>query len=198
MAKRLKKSETISEESVSLIPIMNLVCLLIPFLLYTASFIVYATVDVTASNRSAPCQNCEETPQLSLMVVITDEGFRVANSGEGTLPSSCGAPSETGSTLFIPLAENGESCTDNRGYPSGAERRERQALRLGPPSCAYDFNRLQECMLDIKSDHPDQSQIVISGEANIDYDVLIHAMDATRGSEDAPLFPNVSLAAGVA
>jgi biopolymer transport protein ExbD len=201
MAKRSKKNQDDqNEESVSLIPIMNLVCLLIPFLLYTASFVVFSTVDVHAQ-RNVPCTNCteDEPPSLNLMVVITDRGFRVANSGEGALPSSCGAVGDDGGgAMHIPLSGSAESCVDSRGYPSAHDRNRRQALRLGPPSCAYDFSALRQCMEDVKADHPDQERVIISGESNTDYDVLIHAMDTTRGSSEEPLFPNVSLAAGVA
>jgi hypothetical protein len=42
-----------------------------------------------------------------------------------------------------------------------------------------------------------ETQIVIGGENNIDYDVLIRAMDAARGTPEAPLFPQVLLSSGV-
>ena len=38
----------------------------------------------------------------------------------------------------------------------------------------------------------------LSVENRIDYEVLIHAMDATRGSEDTPLLPECILSSGVA
>ena len=199
MMGRSKKLDGESEQGeVSLIPIMNLVCLLIPFLLYTASFVVFATVDVTAS-RNTPCVNCseEQTPQLDLTVVITDQGFRVASGDDEALPTSCGA-AEASTALHIPLSQSAGACTDDSGYPSGSDRAERQSLRLGPPSCAYNFDRLQQCMIDLKAEHPDDSRIIISGEPGTDYETLIRAMDATRGSPDQPLFPNVSIAAGLA
>jgi biopolymer transport protein ExbD len=200
MSQRLKKRpDGVQQENVSLIPVMNLVCLLIPFLLYTASFVVYATLQVNMQRADAPCDgpDCGEDG-LNLTVVITDQGFRLATSGASALPTSCGAMAEaTRVTQHIPLASDGNVCNDSRGYPSAQDRQQRQALRLGPPSCAYDFQQLRQCIMDIKSDHPDESRIVISGERGTDYDVLIQTMDTARGGDDE-LFPDVSIAAGVA
>jgi len=50
----------------------------------------------------------------------------------------------------------------------------------------------------IKQEYPEERQIIISGENRIDYQVLIDAMDATRGTDESPLFPEVVLSSGVA
>lgn len=201
MPKKVRELEKPGE--VSLIPIMNLVCLLIPFLLYTASFVQFAIIDVASprfQNRSATSvQDDEQQEALNLMLVITDQGFRLAASG-GVLPEGC-TSSEGGAASdapTVPLNGNANSCTDRGGYPSGGERRERQTLRLGPPACAYNFERLHECIVRIKDEYPDEIQVIISGENRIDYDVLIQSMDATRGTEETPLFPEVVLSSGVA
>jgi hypothetical protein len=93
--------------------------------------------------------------------------------------------------------------------PSGRARQERGQLRLGPPACAYNFQRLHECIQRIHEEYPEQRQIIISGENRIDYDVLIRAMDATRGENSCSphsnppategcYFPEVILSSGVA
>ena len=189
---------------VSLIPIMNLVCLLIPFLLYTAAFVQYAIIDVASprfQNRSQVTPPDDQQHEaLNLMLVITDQGFRLAASG-GVLPEGCASSTEAGAAQdapTVPLNTNSASCTDDSGYPSASQRQARQALRLGPPACAYNFERLRECIVRIKDEYPDERQIIIGGENRIDYEVLIHAMDATRGSDDTPLFPECILSSGVA
>lgn len=203
MAKKMRARELPDLGEVSLIPIMNLVCLLIPFLLYTAAFVHFAVIDVQSprfQNRSQvtpPDDSNQEA--LNLMLLITDEGFRLAASG-GVLPEGCASSNEPGATSgpTVPLNPNAESCTDAKGYPSGSQRRDRQQLRLGPPACAYNFQRLHECIVRIKEEYPEERQIIISGENRIDYDILIQAMDSTRGEEDSPLFPDVVLSSGVA
>lgn len=202
MSKRKRELPDLGD--VNLIPIMNLVSLLIPFLLYTAAFVQYAVLDVASprfQNRSAVTPPDENQQQnLNLMLVITDQGFRLAASG-GVLPEGCASSAEAGAASdapTVPLNSNAQTCTDNRGYPSPRERQERRALRLGPPACAYNFERLHECIVRIKDEYPDERQIIISAENRIDYEVLVHAMDATRGTEEAPLFPEVVLSGGVA
>jgi biopolymer transport protein ExbD len=204
MGKKIRARELQDFGEANLIPIMNLVSLLIPFLLYTAAFVQYAVIDVASprfQNRSAvspPEENQQEA--LSLMLIITDQGFRLAASG-GVLPEGCTSATEAGAPSdapTVPLNSNSEGCSDRSGYPTASERQNRQALSLGPPSCAYNFERLHECIVRIKDEYPDERQIIISGENRIDYDVLIQAMDATRGSDETPLFPEVILSSGVA
>jgi len=201
MRKR-KRSKELEQGEVSLIPIMNLVCLLIPFLLYTASFVVFSTINVNTPRIVRPTEGPVEPidEDLNLMLVITDEGFRLRSASVAALPASCGhtGAGAEASLPDIPLSGDGEVCRDGRGYPTVAQRRERQLLHLGPPSCAYDFQRLNQCIQDIKSEYPEESSIVISGEPDVDYDVLIRAMDATRGSPETPLFDEVTLSTGVA
>ena len=203
MSSRARARGTITIGEVGLIPIMNLVCLLIPFLLYTAAFVQFASIDVAAPrfpNRVAVAPPEDDpAPRLDLMLVITDQGFRLAASG-GVLPEGCAAAADGGgssSEPTVPLSAGAETCTDSRGYPSGAARHERAQLRLGPPACAYDFARLRECAARIHEEYPEERQIVIAGESHVDYEVLIRAMDATRGADDAPLFPEVVLSAGL-
>jgi hypothetical protein len=175
--------------------------MLIPFLLYTAAFVLYATVDVNNPRFNRPTEAIVEPPSegLSLTLVITDEGFRMASGTTLALPESCLAGVGAGLRApGIPLESNAQACTDEQGYPNLSDRRERGSRHLGPPSCAYDFDRLRQCVEDIKAEHPEEQTIIISGEPNIDYDVLIRAMDATRGTPESPLFPNVSLASGLA
>jgi hypothetical protein len=215
MGKRMRARQMLDVGQPSLIPIMNLVCLLIPFLLYTAAFVQFACIHVASprfQNRTAVTPPDDEQEQaLSLMLIITDQGFRLAASG-GVLPEGCASSADEGgstSAPTVPLNPNAQSCTDRQGYPSGQQRQERSNLRLGPPACAYDFGRLRECIQRIHEEYPDERQIIISGENRIDYDVLINSMDATRGLDtcnphaNPPVtegcwFPEVILSSGVA
>ena len=188
---------------VSLIPIMNLVCLLIPFLLYTAAFVQYAVVDAAAPRFHHRTERSTQPPReeesLDLLLMITDRGFRLG-ANQTWLAQGCAAfgdETARNDTPTVPLHDNAGSCTDVTGYPTAQDRQERATSRLGPPPCAYDFDRLRGCIEGIKNDHPRETRIVIGGENNIDYDVLIRAMDAARGTPEAPLFPQVLLSSGV-
>lgn len=180
----------------SLIPVMNLVCLLIPFLLYTASFVAFAAVPATAPRITpGPPRDQVETPERpNLALVITDQGFHV-RAPEGAAPASCGRAEE--GRAVLPLRASAASCVDGAGYPTPRDRAERQALRLGPPTCAYDFEGLEACIGELHAEDPAADRIVILGERNVGYDVLIRAMDVARGPESAPRFPDVVLGSGV-
>jgi biopolymer transport protein ExbD len=65
-----------------LIPVMNLVCLLIPFLMLTATFVEYAVIDVTAP-RFVPGPHDRGDPGLELTVLVTDRGFTIGTRGQG-------------------------------------------------------------------------------------------------------------------
>ena len=67
---------------------------------------------------------------------------------------------------------------------------------------AYDYAALTEQMKAIKAQFPNETQLILSADADVIYDVLIQTMDACReyvaplpggGSERRPLFFDVSL-----
>ncbi len=123
---------------------------------------------------------------LDLMVVVTTEGFRLAALAV-VIPGS----SEDGSAPNIPLPEGWrETC------PADALE-ERDGLDLAPPACAYDFDALRRQLVTLKSQFPDERDMILSADDSVDWEVIVRTLDATRGSSDAELFPDVVLATGV-
>lgn len=76
-----RKNPTHASEEPNLIPVMNLVCLLIPFLLLTATFIQYAVIDVTSPRFIPGPGQVETDPGLELTVLVTDQGFTLSTRG---------------------------------------------------------------------------------------------------------------------
>lgn len=213
MARR--HSRFIKLEQLNLIPVMNLVSLLIPFLLFTASFIQYAVINVAAPRISARAQATppeeQEQQPLNLTLVITDQGFHF--KAQQPLPGQQQQATTDASSVGpeIPLDE-----CDQPGDPDRIKDpkllQARARLGLGPEACRYNWQRLKERIIEIKEEYPDERQIIISAEPKIDYDVIIKAMDTTRcketpsqdavranppcGGADNELFPDVVLAAG--
>jgi len=68
-----KRRRIPSYEGDSLIPIMNLVCMLIPLLLYGAVFIRFSTLNVWSEKYGQGKAETEDL--LNLTVFITDQGF---------------------------------------------------------------------------------------------------------------------------
>lgn len=170
---RGKRSQE-GDPELDLVPIMNMVTILIPFLLLSVQFVSIAVIDSTLPAIGKPTEAQEEEPEekLNLSVLITSKGFTIAGAnavlGEGDGPT-------------IPCLRDG--CP-------GVE--------------AYDTETLTRKLGEIKDQYEKEENVIIVPEANIPYDVLIATMDASREDEntkvdDKPrlLFPFVVIAGGV-
>ena len=97
--------------SLNLLPFMNLMTLLIPFLLMSAQFVTLAVIDssLPAIGNPDPAKEKkeDEKPPLNLTVGITEEGFTVAGSaavlGYGSMQSHDLWPF-VGGSIFVVLA----------------------------------------------------------------------------------------------
>jgi biopolymer transport protein ExbD len=167
---RKKKKIELTATEVNLIPCMNLICLLIPFLLLTAAFIQYAVINV-ASPRFGQVTSDQPPPdeiQLNLTIAITDQGFRIAASG-GVLPG---------------IDQGADGATAGPTIP----------MKDGK----YNYEALNRKLQEIKKVYPEETQVIISAEPQIKYEILIKVMDASRTYEGKPLFPDVILSSGIA
>ena len=102
----IKRRRTLGiQEGDSLIPIMNLVCMLIPMLLYGAVFVKFVTVDVkqTSTDISPPPKD----DPLNLSVMITDSGFYFKVNPTHRLPWMESANSQSVSAPDIPKKDDG-------------------------------------------------------------------------------------------
>jgi hypothetical protein len=194
------KRNSDDENELNLVPIMNLVTILIPFLLMASSFVSLAVIDSTLPAIGKPPSEPQEEPDekpLNLSVIITDAGYTVA-----------------GAEAVVAGPQPGEE----RGGPTIP------CLKEGCPEAdTYDIKELQRLMNEIKDkygkgdescdptneaefDQPSCSVILVP-ESTIPYEVLVMTMDATRddpenpvtiGGEQYPrdLFPYVVIAGG--
>ncbi len=160
----------------NLVPIMNLVTILIPFLLLTVTFVHLAVVDSSLPAIS-PIRPVGE-PGLGLTVAITDRGFVVA--GRTAVLGEEGTPIES---------------VDDAGQRSPTLARNQDG--------SYPFDELVQLMVRIKAAHPDEQNVILMPEDEVSYDVIVSTMDATRDHvpEGAPtrelLFPFVVMAGGI-
>ncbi|NOZ85825.1 MAG: hypothetical protein GXP49_06115 [Deltaproteobacteria bacterium] len=171
------------DSSLNIIPMMNLICLLIPFLLLSAEFIKIAVINVsspqlgTGPSPTAQKKEKQDKQPLNLTIAITDQGFTIAGSG-----AVLGAEDNSGGPT-IPL-------------------KERYDKDLRKNVLDYDYEALTKKLDDIKKIAPDETQVIISAEPDIKYKVLIKTMDASRETKDEEggtkfLFPDVVLSAGI-
>ena len=167
-------------EDLDLVPIMNLVTILIPFLLMASSFVSLAAIDSTlpAIGQPPEATNEEPEPTLSLSIAITSEGYKVIGGddrlkGEGEGEDKKGAP--------IPCKQAG--C---------------------PSAESYDAEALNELLAKLKDDWEDEENVILVPESSVPYEVIIVTMDAARNDpnktvDNRPrdLFPYVVIAGGV-
>jgi biopolymer transport protein ExbD len=158
----------------NLIPVMNLVCLLIPFLLLTATFVQYAIINVNAPrfNQAAQQSPPPDRLPLNLTVLITDQGFTVTARGQN-LGGGAGA---------IDASANAGPTIPKKRISGKMD---------------YNYGELAKKVRELKDENEDESQVNIGAERNIDYETIVKVMDSTRIDDKGELFPNVVLLGGV-
>jgi biopolymer transport protein ExbD len=185
------------ESELNLILLMNVFCILIPFLLLTAVFVQLTIINTnlpTAASAESDKAKEEESPtpevkKLNLTVFITNEGFTLAGYG-GIL--DVGGEEEAGedqkkSRTVIPKKTVGKD-------------------RDGNDLLEYDFEKLQENLIKIKEAFPSHYSIILLPENHVKYETIIETMDYSReydykkpdGTyEKKELFVNPVLAGGI-
>jgi biopolymer transport protein ExbD len=167
MATKRRSSATF--EGDPLIPVMNLVCMLIPLLLYGAVFIKFITLEVNSPKMSnVPMEQPQQDEKLNLTVMITDQGFHFKVNPRFRLPWMSMATETASAGPDIPKKDDD-----------------------------WDYEELNKRLREIKENHREETQLILGAEDNIFYEVLIKVMDYSRGTEEERLFPDVTLTRGV-
>lgn len=184
-------------EELNLVPIMNLVTILIPFLLMAAQFVSYAVIDSTlpAIGPPVPVEEEPEEKPLNLSVMITDEGFTVSGNHPELENEGGGDEGEEKGTTIECLTPGCSFNSENAGETA---------------ETAYDVGQLRQLLGRIKDDKPEEKNVILVPEGDLPYEVLVMAMDATREDPDGAgqsgvddgcngrcLFPFVVIAGGV-
>ena len=170
-----RSSRTIEPLEINIFPMMNLMVVLVPLLLSTATAIKIGVIELNLPQAvggpvSETAMPTEAQRSLDLTVTITKEGFFLSSSQAILRPSE-----EEGPT--IPKLEDG----------------------------TYDFAKLSELLLEVKQkivNGPlDTKRIIIQAEPDVDYQTLVSTMDASRSiivdGNIYELFPQVSISAGI-
>jgi hypothetical protein len=170
MAGKGRRSVT-GDMQLDLIPIMNLVSILIPFLLLASGQVQLAIIDSTMPAIGAPSEaeppEEEEEPPLNLSVVITQKGFSIKHNKmpklEGDAAPEPAEGEEDGPTL---------PCKDDQGEP----------LTKCETADSYDYVGLTKNLVEVQKEYArtDDTSVILAPESKVQYEVLIRTMDATR------------------
>jgi biopolymer transport protein ExbD len=165
--KELDPSEMAGE--LNIVPFLDIVVNIIMFLLATTQAVLaIAEIEAQLPQLGRGRGAADTGSSLNLSVTITAEGFIVAGSG-GKLAPGC---STTAGGRVITVPKRGQ---------------------------AYDFAGLTECVARVKSEPQfrDERQVIVGADPMVQYETVIHAMDALRSRGTTELFPIVMLSAGV-
>lgn len=157
-------------------PFLNIMFMLILSIMAMTSFTQLALLTVEAPKMggtvAAPEGEDQPVPesQLNLTVFVLKDGFNIAASGATLDGNSEGRPGQP----LIPKVAGSDGVA------------------------GYDYKALNKKLIEIKKAFPIEETIIISADADVIYDDIIHTMDAARETEDGKtLFPSVAFAAGI-
>ncbi len=146
-------------EEVNLIPIMSILCILIPVLILAFNFFEVSIQQVAAPKVGKPKEQKEKQDKpLQLTVVIDSKGFSIKQNSELVTEKEKPIPKHEYQT------EEGDSKRD------------------------YNFPELYRRLREIKKNFPDERTVNISGDSKIPWHVIARTIDATRVQLEADSF----------
>jgi len=166
-------------EEINIMPLMNIIMLLIPFLIMSTEFIKIGVINVSApklNNSSTPQDQPIKKPKklLNLTVSVTRKGFRLLTRGN-QIPEGCDIS------------------------PQALQANDKTKPTIAKAGGKYNLLSLKKCLMKIKKEFPDEKRVIIMAEPEIKYETIIGVMDTSRekSSGKLDLFPEVVLSAGV-
>ena len=154
-------------------PFLNIMFMLILCILAMTSWTQLALIGVQApqiAGGGIAGDPGAAASQLNLTVFVLKGGFNLAATGATLDGNSDGRPGQP----LLPKKLDSKT---------GKE--------------TYDFEGLQRRLIEIKKTFPQEENMILSADADVEYEDVIHTMDAARGTTDKALFPAVAFAAGI-
>lgn len=161
-----KKTVDDKLEDLNLMPIMNLLCLLIPFLLLSAQFIQIGIilVDTPRKGRAQANKNPKDAKALGLVVDITQEGYYISTKKGSACPER---------------KNNGQPCLSVT-HAAGKKVYPAAALRKFIYTSFYKPHYKQNQNPDTPGAFTDWRKVTIRPQDQIEYETVIETLDATR------------------
>jgi biopolymer transport protein TolR len=152
MRRRIREDEHAGE--LNIVPYLDVVVNLVMFMLLSMTgLITLGVLNVSApriGGEAGAAAAQEAGPKLLLTVAVGREGFYIA--GAGGVLGAAAATTDLSRPPTIPLRENG----------------------------AYDFAALSAQLATIKERFPSETQVILTADGAVVYDVLVKTMDACR------------------
>lgn len=168
--RELDPSETVGE--LNIVPFLDIVVNLIMFLLMTtASVLAVVQIDAQLPTlaRGVGGGGSEAQTPLNLLVSLVPNGVVVTGSGGKLAPGCTRAANSASNSIVSVRKKNGK----------------------------YDWQGLTDCVLKVKKNHPDETQVKMTADPVIEYEHFVSAMDAVRHNDGEEVFPEVLIVGGV-
>ena len=165
----MSNRRTIEAEPLNLVPIMNLVTILIPFLLLAMKSFELSVIDTTVPSMSpnnAPPSDIDKPKQLMLKLSISKKGLRILGADEILIDEKAASGTDDDG-IFMPCAN--DTCTNRDSYPWKDARANLLKIKTHE---------------DVWCRPKDTDTIILVPDANIKYAVLVDAMDVTRSDHE--------------
>ncbi|MCS6856152.1 MAG: biopolymer transporter ExbD [Sandaracinaceae bacterium] len=172
-------SEVMGE--LNIVPFLDIVVNIIMFLLAVTAYIVLTgelDARLPTMSRGGRGGNLRMQPALNLTVTVGESGIIVAGAG-GKLAPGC-ERLESGRVITVPNLPNPNVDLDGDKLPD-----------------IYDWRGLRRCLVTVKRAYPDETQVILTADPQVEYRHLIRAMDVVRADGENSLFPDILLSAGV-
>lgn len=170
--RKIRPKEEEETGELNIVPYLDILMNLIIFMLMSITGLAtFGILNVNSPSYGGPSAGMDsENPekQLTLNVSIAKNGFYVAATG-GVLPGQI-----EGAQPPVP----GQSPPT---IPKNADG-------------TYNFPALTAQMMEIKKAFPTETKVIMAADPQVEYEILVAAMDATRETTDRKLlFPDVTL-----
>ncbi|NUN14741.1 MAG: biopolymer transporter ExbD [Myxococcales bacterium] len=146
-----RRHATENLEDINLTPIMSILVILIPMLIFAFSFIEIALQQVAAPKMGPPKpKQADEKKPLQLTIVVNDAGFVLKQQADFEEPD-----------VVIPLKEQAD-------------------VAVTQPHLEYDYARLYSELMKKKKAYSEERTINLAADFHIPWHILARTIDAAR------------------
>ena len=164
---------------VNLIPLMNVFCILIPFLLLTAVFVQLSVIDTqlpTSGSTATPVPGNDSPtptppPKLNLTVWIRFPDLQADREGGFTLAGYGGV---------LAVEGEGEEAQEAKDAKTIIPMKKIGTDRNGQDILDYDYDKLQEHLKKVKEAYPGHYSIILLPDREVLYETIIKVLDYSR------------------
>jgi biopolymer transport protein ExbD len=148
----------------NIIPYLDIIMNIIVFVIATISVVFMSTIETVPPSAGGGRQQTRamQSQALNLVALITKDGISLKAKG-GNVASGCAA---LGEGVAVPKKSDNE----------------------------YDFPELSRCVRALKAQNEkfaEETQVTITANPGVAYQIVIDTIDALREDKDGPLFPDV-------